>query len=121
MRVPPEAESRHFPQILVADIKASGESHSSIDDDDFAVIAHVDLNVTTQGIQGKKGHAFASGFPKRLQHATAERPRSHSVIHEPDLDALLGFFGQKFEEGSAGFVSLENKIFQVHMMASGVN
>ena len=63
VRISPEAEASHTAAIFVAYIQAADIADAAIDNQDLAMIAHVDLNAAAQGANGQKGaNTSASGF-----------------------------------------------------------
>src|SRR5216683_7805534 len=104
MRIAPESKTGNLAEILIADVESAGEGDPTIHDQDFSMIAHVDLDAPPQRIEGQELPALAPRLSKRLEGPTVQPVRTHGVIEQAHLDALLGFFAKELQQDTTGFI-----------------
>ena len=86
VRIAPEAESRHAAAIFIAYIQAADIANAAIDDQEFTVIAHIDLDATAQGAYRQKGVDPPARRLQFTQEALVEMKRAHGIEQHSNFD-----------------------------------
>ena len=120
--VAPVTEYLRLAEIFIADVHAAAKGNLAVGYEDFAVVAQVDLGAPPQWIeQGKERLAPPAGRAQLREVPAMQAMRAHRVVDEPHLHASTCFFGQQCQDGSPGFIGLQDKVFQVNMMLGSPN
>ena len=74
------------------------ESDLTIHDQDFSMVAEIDLNTAAQRIERQERTALATGGTKRPQRPAVQSARAHRVIEKANLDAGPRPFRERIEK-----------------------
>ena len=102
--------------VALGDVHASDISHRSVEDDDFTVVAVVDLTGECGEMYGQVGLHVDTLLAHPFEEPSADAPAPYVVVDDAHLDTLMGFVDECVGNEVAQRVFLKDVYVDVDMM-----
>ncbi len=120
MQIKPSADIPSA-QVFLTNVRSTHEADRPVDDEDLAVIAEVEGPASGEKIHGNVASDQDPALSKSPEEIRRDRPTSHRVVQEANLNASAGGGDHGSEKSLADLIGPKDVILQMNVMLCRFN